>query len=93
MADLRVSYSTLDGVYNALESAAMTFDGASMPADGGAFGADDVAGAFATFRAGQQRSAAWLGDTSRTLGQYAHDTKSLVQDADDDLAGKAGGAG
>ncbi|WP_071301787.1 hypothetical protein [Curtobacterium sp. MCBA15_013] len=93
MADLRVSYSTLDGVYNALESATKTFEGASMPADGEAFGADDVAAAFATFRVAQQRSAAWLGDTSRTLGQYAHDTKSLVQDADDDLAGKAGGAG
>ncbi len=33
------------------------------------------------------------GDTSRTLAQYAHDTKSLVQDADDDLAGKAEGKG
>jgi len=93
MADLLVSYSTLDGVYNALESATKTFEGASMPADGGAFGADDVTGAFATFRTAQERSAAWLGDTSRTLGQYAHDTKSLVQDADDGLAGKAEGAG
>jgi hypothetical protein len=91
MADLRVSYSTLDGVHHALESATKTFDGASMPEDGGAFGADDVAAAFV--RAAQQRSAAWLVDTSRTLGQYAHDTKSLVQDADDDLAGKTGGRG
>lgn len=93
MADLRVSYSALDGVQHALDSASKTFTRAPIPADGGAFGADDVTGAFAVFRSAQDDSASWLADTSRTLAQYAHDTKSLVQDADDDLAGKAGGKG
>lgn len=91
MADLTVSYSTLEAVHGALERATETFSGDALPVEGGAFGADDVAQAFATFRTAQQRSAEWLADTSRTLGQYAKDTKSLVADADNDLAGKAGG--
>ena len=93
MADLQVSYSTLDGVRDALDAATKKFAATSPPADGGAFGADDVAQAFSTLRTSQERSAEWLADTSRTLAQYAHDTKSLVEDADDDLAGKAGGRG
>ncbi len=91
MADLTVSYSALEAVHSALEKATETFSGDALPTEGGAFGADDVAQAFATFRTAQQRSAEWLADTSRTLGQYAKDTKSLVADADTDLAGKAGG--
>ncbi|MCA5924996.1 hypothetical protein [Curtobacterium oceanosedimentum] len=91
MADLMVSYSALEAVHGGLERATETFSGDALPAEGGAFGADDVAQAFATFRTAQQRSAEWLADTSRTLGQYAKDTKSLVADADTDLAGKAGG--
>ncbi len=90
MADLRVSYSTLDGVHDALGTATRTFDDAEVPADGGAFGADDVTQAFATFRTAQQRSTEWLADVSRTLAQYAHDTKSSIRNADEDLAGKAG---
>ncbi|MCS6560280.1 MULTISPECIES: hypothetical protein [Curtobacterium] len=91
MADLTVSWSTLEAVHGALEKATATFAGASVPSEGGAFGADDVAQAFATFRTAQQRSDSWLADTSRTLGQYARDTKSLFADADDDLAGRAEG--
>ncbi|MDT0234433.1 hypothetical protein [Curtobacterium sp. BRB10] len=91
MADLQVSWSTLEAVHGALEKATETFSGDALPAEDGAFGADDVAQAFATFRTAQQRSAEWLADTSRTLGQYAKDTKSLFADTDDDLAGMAGG--
>lgn len=91
MADLTVSWSTLEAVHGALDKATSTFTGASLPAEGGASGAEDVAQAFATFRTAQQRSDEWLADTSRTLGEYAKDTKSLFADADDDLSGKAGG--
>jgi hypothetical protein len=91
MADLSVSWSTLEAVHGALEKATGTFKGASLPAEGGASGSGDVAQAFATFRTAQERSAEWLADTSRTLGEYAKDTRSLMADADDDLAGKAGG--
>ncbi|MFS0730042.1 hypothetical protein ABC270_08190 [Curtobacterium sp. 1P10AnD] len=90
MAALKVSYSTLDQAFDALDDATSTFSTDSMPSDGGSFGADDVAQAFAAFRTAQQRSAAWLADTSRTLAQFAHDTKSQVADADLDLARKAG---
>lgn len=90
MATLQVSYSTLDHVHRALDSARTTFTSADLPGGGGAFGADEVVRAFATFRTAQQRSAAWLADTSRTLAQFAHDTKSQVADADLDLARKAG---
>lgn len=90
MATLKVSYGTLDQVYKALDDATSTFSEGSMPVGGGAFGADDVTQAFAAFRTSQQRSAAWLADTSRTLAQFAHDTKSQVADADLDLARKAG---
>ncbi|KTR04594.1 hypothetical protein [Curtobacterium luteum] len=90
MATLQVSYKTLDQVHGALDSARSTFTSADLPADGGAFGAEDVSQAFAAFRTSQQRSAAWLADTSRTLAQYAHDTKSQVADADLDLARSAG---
>ncbi|OII16905.1 MULTISPECIES: hypothetical protein [unclassified Curtobacterium] len=93
MADLRVSYATLDGVRDALDAAQELFANASVPTDGGAFGADEVTDAFTVFRASQERSAGWLADASRTLAQYAHDTKSLVQDADAELAGKVGGKG
>ncbi|MGL3198243.1 MULTISPECIES: hypothetical protein [Curtobacterium] len=89
MAALKVSYSTLDQVSDALDHATSTFSEDSMPTDGGSFGVDDVTQAFAAFRTSQQRSAAWLADTSRTLAQYAHDTKSQVADADLDLARKA----
>ena len=91
MADLEVSWSTLEAVHGALDKATGTFTGASLPTEGGASGAEDVAQAFATFRTAQQRSDEWLADTSRTLREYAKDTKSLFADADDDLAGEAGG--
>lgn len=90
MADLTVSWSTLEAVHGALDKATDTFSDASLPAEGGASGSGDVAQAFATFRTAQQRSDEWLADTSRTLREYAKDTKSLFADADDDLAGKAG---
>jgi len=91
MADLSVSWSALEAVHDALSRAMSTFDGARLPSDRGAFGAGDVEQAFATFRTAQRRSTAWLTDTSRTLAQYAKDTRSLLERADSDLAGKAGG--
>lgn len=93
MADLRVSYSTLDGVHHALSRAAQTFAASAVPRDGGAFGAEDVTQAFATFRRSQERADEWLANTSRTLAQYARDTRSLVQDADELLAATARGTG
>lgn len=90
MAVLKVSYRALDQVHDALDAAKSDFCTDPELVDGGAFGAEDVTQAFATFRTAQQRSAGWLADTSRTLAQYAHDTRSHVADADDDLARKAG---
>ncbi|WP_141399210.1 hypothetical protein [Curtobacterium sp. 'Ferrero'] len=84
--ELRVSYAALEGVSRTLTVARNTFAERPIPSANGAFGAEPVESAFARFRAAQERSTGWLVDTSRTLAQFAYDTRQLVPDTDTDLA-------
>jgi hypothetical protein len=87
--ELKVSYDVLDKVSTQMTSAAGDFADDPLGSGSGAFGAADVEQAFAVVRTMQQQMSVWLSDTANTLSQYAHDTKSLFQDADRDLAAKA----
>jgi hypothetical protein len=91
MVTLTVSYDVLDQVSERMHAAAQAFTDGSISGSSGAFGATEVDQAFTTMRAMQQQMAQWLSDSAMTLSIYAHDTKSLFQDADQDLAGQAAG--
>lgn len=93
MAELQVSYDTLDGLCTVLTMASRSFEVERDLRRSGAFGADEVDDAFSVFWTSQEHAAGWLADTSRTLARYTDDTRSLFEHADDDLAGRAGATG
>lgn len=93
MAELQLSYDTLDGLCTVLTMAASSFQAERDLRRSGAFGADEVDDAFSVFWTSQEHAAVWLTDTSRTLARYADDTRSLFEQADEDLAGTAGATG